>query len=283
MATVGFEKAIITVLDKNEKATGQQFILDGKSNQNGVVEANIQGLAPAMTKIYASNMAINVSSKGVGDVKVDLSVFNLPDDCLSAITGMQKVNGIYQIGKDNQAPYVSVEFITKDVNGNVLHFALLKGMFGAPDHDIKSNDANEQIAQDKIQGSFISRSTDGLVYGKANEGDVDFSASAWEQFVAPTTGTFEVDKLTISSAATGSGNVTVTLNGNAVNIAVASGDSTSVVASKIAAGTYAGFTANAVGAVVTFTATATGVKSAPAYSAGTTGATGTMSVQTVGA
>lgn len=189
MASVGFDKVIITVLDANEKATAQQFTLDGKTNKNGVVEANIQGLAPTMTKVYASNMAIDVSSKGTGDVKMDLSVYNLPDDCMAAITGMQKVNGIYQLGKDNQAPYCSVDCISEDVNGNVLHVALLKGMFGAPDHDLKSNDANVQTAQDKISGDFISRSADGLVYGKANEGDVDFKSDTWESFVRPPGGT----------------------------------------------------------------------------------------------
>ncbi|MED1205847.1 major tail protein [Heyndrickxia acidicola] len=189
MATVGFDKVILTVLDENEKAVpAKQFTLDGKNSKNGVVEAAITGLAPTMTKSYASNMAIDVSAKGTGDVKVDLSVFNLPDDCMAAITGMQKVNGIYQMGKDNQAPYVSAEFITSDVDGNVLHIALLKGMFGAPDSDLKSNDANVQTAQDKISGEFISRFSDGNVYGKANEADTDFKAEIWETFVRPVAG-----------------------------------------------------------------------------------------------
>jgi phi13 family phage major tail protein len=188
MATVGFEKVILTVLDENEKAiTTKKFTLDGKSQKNGVVEASITGLAPTLTKNYASNMAIDVSARGTGDVKVDLSVYNLPDDCMSAITGMTKVGGIYQMGKDTQAPYVSAEFISTDVAGNVLHIALLKGMFGAPDQDLKTNDQNVQTAQDKISGEFISRASDGLVYGKANEGDTDWVSATWETFVRPST------------------------------------------------------------------------------------------------
>ncbi|AVI29853.1 MULTISPECIES: major tail protein [Bacillus subtilis group] len=185
MASVGFESIIITVLDENEKATDKKFVLDGKTNKNGVVEANITGLAPTMTKNYASNMAIDVSAKGTGDVKCELSVFNLPDECMSAITGMVKVNGIYQLGKDTQAPYVSVDCISSDVHGNKLHVGLLKGIFGAPDSDLKTNDANVQTAQDKISGEFISRSIDGKVYGKANEGDKDFKAADWEDFIRP--------------------------------------------------------------------------------------------------
>lgn len=185
MATVGFESIVITVLDENEKATDKKYVLDGKQDKNGVVEANITGLAPTKTKNYASNMAIDVSAKGTGDVKCELSIYNLPDNCLSEITGMEKVNGIYQLGKDTQPPFVSVECLSSDINGNKLHVGLLKGMFGAPDSDLKTNDANVQTAQDKISGEFIARSSDGLVYGKANEGDKDFSQEAWEKFIRP--------------------------------------------------------------------------------------------------
>lgn len=97
-------------------------------------------------------------------------------------------------------------------------------------------------------------------------------------------GVVEVDRLTVTAAATVSSNVTVTLNGTAHTVAVVAGDTTTSVASKIAAraGGYTGFTASAAGAVVTFTATALGKKTAPSYSAGTTGATGTMTVVTTG-
>ena len=97
-----------------------------------------------------------------------------------------------------------------------------------------------------------------------------------------TAGVAEVDTLTITSAATSSGNVVVTLDGTPYNIAVASSDTTTAVASKIAAFSFVGFTANAVGAVVTFTASAVGIKSAPVYSAGSTGATGNMVRTTIG-
>ena len=35
-------------------------------------------------------MAIDVSAKGTGDVKCELSIYNLPDDCMAEITGMKK-------------------------------------------------------------------------------------------------------------------------------------------------------------------------------------------------
>lgn len=102
---------------------------------------------------------------------------------------------------------------------------------------------------------------------------------------APSGGAAEKDTLTISAAATANGNVTVTLNGVAVVVAVANADTTTAVATKIAAADYskAGFTASAAAGVVTFTATGNGLKAAPTYSAGTTGATGAFVRTTTGA
>ncbi len=96
-------------------------------------------------------------------------------------------------------------------------------------------------------------------------------------------GVKEVDTLTIAKGATASGNVTVTLDGTAVNIAVLDTDTTaSAIATKIAAGTYTGWTAVAEGAVVTFTAAAVGDKTAPIFGAAATGVEGAIAVTVAG-
>jgi len=94
----------------------------------------------------------------------------------------------------------------------------------------------------------------------------------------------EVDTLTITAVPTASGNVTVTLNGVTFNIALSTSTETTVnaVATKIRNTVFAGWTTGGTGAVVTFTADAEAAKSAPSYSAGSTGATGTMVVTTTG-
>lgn len=85
-------------------------------------------------------------------------------------------------------------------------------------------------------------------------------------------GVAEVAQLTVTEGATASGNLTVTLDGTAVTIAVADTDDTAAkVATKIAAGTYTGWTAKAEGDVVTFTASVKEAKEAPAFAAAATG------------
>lgn len=85
-------------------------------------------------------------------------------------------------------------------------------------------------------------------------------------------GVAEVAQLTVTEGATTSGNLTVTLDGTAATIAVLDTDNTAAkVATKIAAGTYTGWTAKAEGNVVTFTASVKEAKEAPAFAAASTG------------
>lgn len=85
-------------------------------------------------------------------------------------------------------------------------------------------------------------------------------------------GIAEVAQLTVTEGANASGNLTVTLDGTDVTIAVADTDDTAAeVAAKIAAGTYTGWTAKAEGDVVTFTASANEAKEDPVFAAANTG------------
>jgi hypothetical protein len=96
--------------------------------------------------------------------------------------------------------------------------------------------------------------------------------------IALNTGTAEVASLIITTAANTAGNVTITLNGVAVNIAVLATDTAVQVADKIRNGTFSGWTTGGTAGTttVTFTATAVGLKTDAIYSPGSTGATGSM-------
>ncbi len=79
--------------------------------------------------------------------------------------------------------------------------------------------------------------------------------------VAAVAATNEVATLTISTGATNAGSIAVTVNGVTTSVAVAAGDSATVVAGKIRTaltGNVTGYTVGGAGADVTFTATATG-------------------------
>jgi len=87
---------------------------------------------------------------------------------------------------------------------------------------------------------------------------------------------YEVATLTITAEPTGAGDVTITLNGVDVTVAVLDEDTINGVATKIRAGTFTGWKTGGEGAAVTFTCNTFGTKTDAVYSPGTTGAAGTM-------
>lgn len=95
---------------------------------------------------------------------------------------------------------------------------------------------------------------------------------------------FEVASLDVTAGATSDGDATVTLNGvgTTVTLASATDNTAALVATKIRNTAFAGWTTGGAGTTVTFTATTGGDKTDATYSAGTTGATGTMTTTTQG-
>ena len=102
--------------------------------------------------------------------------------------------------------------------------------------------------------------------------------------VPVTVGVAEVASLVVSAVPTVAGNVTVNLNGTAVTVVVdpAVETTTDLVAAKIRATVFTGWTTGGTASTVTFTANTVGTKTDATYSAGTTGATGTMTTTTQG-
>lgn len=86
----------------------------------------------------------------------------------------------------------------------------------------------------------------------------------------------EIASVAITAGASASGNVTITLNGTAVTVAVASGDSTTAVATKVRAGTFAGWTTGGTGTTVTFTSNTVGARTNTTFGAASTGVTATV-------
>lgn len=98
-------------------------------------------------------------------------------------------------------------------------------------------------------------------------------------------GSYETLSLRVTAPATAAGNVTVTLGGAAVTVAVLLNDTISQVADKIRAGTFAGWTASGVPSsdTITFTATTIGTKTASSFAGAATGVTGQLTTLTQGA
>ena len=87
----------------------------------------------------------------------------------------------------------------------------------------------------------------------------------------------EINTITVTDIPTSNGNLTINLDGNPFTVAVATTDNTTtLVATKIMAAAYAGWTTGGSGASVTFTSTTTGEKVTATFNGGTTGVTATV-------
>jgi hypothetical protein len=95
-------------------------------------------------------------------------------------------------------------------------------------------------------------------------------------------GKCEIASLSVTAGASTSANCTVTLDGVAKTVALTSGNTAVQVATAIRAATFPGWTTGGSGTTVTFTSLSTGNKPDASYSAGTTSATGTMTITTQG-
>ncbi len=86
----------------------------------------------------------------------------------------------------------------------------------------------------------------------------------------------EIASVEFNTGAASAGNITITLNGTAYNVAVAAGDDATAVATKVRGTSFAGWTTGGSGVTVSFTATKVGAKTATTVSGAATGVTATI-------
>ena len=163
IALIGFEKAIISV----PKATGagvDQLEID--KTGGGTIEASISGLSPDQTTVYASNVPIYVSAKGVGEITASLNVFDLyKNGVYEKILGITRdTDGVASVGQDTEAPYVSIVFVSSAPDGKKMLLGLTKGRFSHPELALNTSESGgTEPNTETIEGSFVTDSR-GIAY-----------------------------------------------------------------------------------------------------------------------
>lgn len=163
IALVGFEKAIISV----PKVDGEgldQLVID--KTGGGTIEASISGISPDQTTVYASNVPIWVSAKGVGELTASLNVFDLyKNNVYERIMGITRdSDGVAMVGQDTEAPYVSVVFVSSTADGKKMFLGLTKGRFSHPELALNTTESGgTEPNTETIEGSFVTDSR-GIAY-----------------------------------------------------------------------------------------------------------------------
>lgn len=163
IALVGFEKAIISV----PKVSGEgvdQLVID--KTGGGTIEASISGISPDQTTVYASNVPIWVSAKGVGELTASLNVFDLyKNNVYERVMGITRdADGVAMVGQDTEAPYVSVVFVSSTADGKKMFLGLTKGRFSHPELALNTTESGgTEPNTETIEGSFVTDSR-GIAY-----------------------------------------------------------------------------------------------------------------------
>ena len=163
IALIGFEKAIISV-PKAAGAGVDQLVID--KTGGGTIEASISGLSPDQTTVYASNVPIYVSAKGVGEITASLNVFDLyKNNVYEKIMGITRdADGVASVGQDTEAPYVSIVFVSSAPDGKKMFLGLTKGRFSHPELALNTLESGgTEPNTETIEGSFVTDSR-GIAY-----------------------------------------------------------------------------------------------------------------------
>lgn len=163
IALIGFEKAIISV--PNAAGTGVEKLEIDKTG-GGTIEASISGLSPDQTTVYASNVPIYVSAKGVGEITASLNVFDLyKNGVYEKIMGIKRdAEGVASVGQDTEAPYVSIVFVSSAPDGKKMFLGLTKGRFSHPELALNTSESGgTEPNTETIEGSFVTDSR-GIAY-----------------------------------------------------------------------------------------------------------------------
>lgn len=131
MQTVGYNKCIIQVLDKELKpVSDKKYTIEAEMGKGAGTSFDITGLSKEATKIYGNNVPYFTMRKGTGNVIANLGFLDLPMEFESEILGFSKsTNGVTHIGDETEPPYCAVLFESRDLEGNVIGFGMYAGSF----------------------------------------------------------------------------------------------------------------------------------------------------------
>lgn len=125
MDLVGAKRVRIQPAGSNEI-----FVIEGKESEGGVISAEIEGLSKEPSRVFASNVAYYVSSKGTGETSVTFTLLDIPGKVEDEILGYKTdESGISFVGEDTEAPYCAVTLESEDLSGEKAILAFFKGKF----------------------------------------------------------------------------------------------------------------------------------------------------------
>lgn len=139
---IGFKRVKIQPMDTAGKPEGSLIIVEGNENKGASQEATISGISSEPVKVWGSDVAYYVSQKGTGDVKVALTLLDLPNEHEARILGykIDSELGAQFVGEETEPPYCAVTLESSDAQGNAAVLGFFKGKFSKGDIAMKTRE-----------------------------------------------------------------------------------------------------------------------------------------------
>ncbi|ANY14194.1 hypothetical protein BCY75_09405 [Latilactobacillus curvatus] len=166
MTLVGFKRAYIQPFENDRKTpNGDLIVVEGKTDKGATVSAEISGLSKEATKVPGSNIDYYISRKGLGDVKADFGILDLPESESDRLAGYKTVteSGIVYGGNDTEAPYCGVLLESETLSGDKVLFGFFAGTFTREKISLETLDPNKtyEPKEDSFTLSAIASDAEG--------------------------------------------------------------------------------------------------------------------------
>ncbi|MBT2627179.1 major tail protein [Bacillus sp. ISL-32] len=132
-------------------------------------------------KIYADDGVFAVIGSGISEAKLELGLADFKQEDRTAILGIQIEDGIELYHKDIDPPYVCVTWKEKHHVKGYVHYALLKGKFAIPSSEGKTKEDKVSAQTDSIEGQFMPRQMDDMVFLIGYDQHPDFTVEKFYQ------------------------------------------------------------------------------------------------------
>ena len=149
MARIGIKKLCYAVLNED---TSTALTYEGFKEISGLTELNISN--GGSTSVLYADDAPYESASALGEIKVDLSLSELPIEDYCNILGHTLKDGVVVNTVDDVPKDIAIGFERTSSNGKKTRVWLVKGSFSEPDDKNKSKEDKVTFNTESITGSF---------------------------------------------------------------------------------------------------------------------------------
>lgn len=190
VALQGFKRAIIGVYDTEGKKVIKKFEFTRKDGEGGSVSADISGLAGEQVKLSAGDGDYYVAQAGVGDVKVKLTLMDLSDEIIAAISGHKtEVGGLNAVGSNSAAPYCSLVLESTTLGQKPYFTGFSKGKFTIDSAKMQTSETGKISIESDTElefGAISDENGDSYKYGTGEDKLAPMEEYAFPNFTAST-------------------------------------------------------------------------------------------------